>query len=103
MIIQYQILYESISFLFSYDFLFLKVVTIFGLFGACRMDEFANIYQQNVKVYPDMIVVEIDIDKTKTKVPQTFVIPAEFYPYVKKYMDLRQPKTLSTRFFMNYV
>ena len=53
-----------------------------------------------MKVVPDMIVVEIE--NSKTKVPWSFVIPKEFCSYVQKYIDLREPKMLTARFFINY-
>jgi len=77
-----------------------KVVCIFGLAGACRTDEFPNICLHHVKMYEDMILVKIET--TKTKIVRSFTITGEFVPIVRKYMNLRPRKLITTRFFVNY-
>lgn len=77
-----------------------QVVTVFGVFGACRTDELVNVVKSHISTPGDIILVKIP--DTKTKVERSFTISDEYAEIVKRYMALRPKKELSTRFFLNY-
>lgn len=73
---------------------------IFGISGACRREELANIKINDVQHQGEILVIKIP--DTKTKVPRTFTIEGEFARLVKNYESLRPSRTTSDRFFVNY-
>lgn len=77
-----------------------QVTLIFGICGACRREELANVKVEDIKHHVDMILV--NIPNTKTKIPRSFTIDGEFYATVMKYAALRPQKASSDRFFLNY-
>lgn len=81
-------------------YLAVKIALIFGISGACRREELANIKLQDVQHQGEVIVVKIP--DTKTKVPRTFIIDDDFCKLVKAYESLRPSKASSDRFFLNY-
>ena len=73
---------------------------IFGIFGACRSDEFVSLMVEHVKRHGDILLVSI-VD-TKTGVNRSFTVSDKYYAIVQKYINLRPRKVLTTRFFLNY-
>lgn len=73
---------------------------IFCVSGACRGGEFTQVETNHIQTQGDLILVKIP--DTKTKVPRSFTIEGEMAQTVRKYMELRPPKTTNTRFFLKY-
>lgn len=79
-----------------------KIILIFGIAGGCRNAELKQIRFSDVEEHGQMYRVKIPL--CKTEYSRTFFIYEEFFPIVKKYIDLR-PKELSqenSRFLLNY-
>ncbi|KAJ0169185.1 hypothetical protein K1T71_015312 [Dendrolimus kikuchii] len=76
------------------------VALIFGVTGACRIQELTNVTVKNIENHGQMLLVKIPI--TKNKIPRSFTIHGPFYEIVKKYESLRSPKAKTDRFFLNY-
>ena len=81
--------------------IFQQVVCVFGMYGACRTIEFVDLLNEHVKKGLDEIFI-VELPQTKTKISRKFVINKEHFYIVQKYRELRPPKTLTKRFFMNY-
>lgn len=79
---------------------FFQVALIFGVTGACRIQELTNITVKDIENHGQMLLVKIPI--TKNKIPRSFTIHGPFYEIVKKYESLRSPKAKNDRFFLNY-
>lgn len=74
---------------------------MFGMFGALRCQEIANIRTTDIEDTNNHLYV-VTIHDTKTYYPRNFVIGAEYYNVVKKYSSLRPPDTPTDRFFLQY-
>lgn len=79
----------------------IQVACIFGICGACRIDEFPRFTLDNIERHGDLFLVKVL--QTKTKISRSFTISGTFATYVQKYMDLRSPRLRSDqRFFTNF-
>ena len=82
------------------------MVLIFGVYGACRRAELANLDPVNVEDVGGCF--KVTIPDTKTKVSRTFVITSGNVPQldltevVRKYIKLRPSKAKQDRFFVAY-
>ena len=65
-----------------------------------RTEEFTHVLMSDVKKYPDIFHVKIEI--TKTKVKRSFTISQPFYDIVAKYIAKRPAKVLTSGFFIRY-
>lgn len=81
-------------------FFVLQVALIFGISGACRGIELANITVEDVET--DTHLQAINLPNTKTNKERKFVISGEFLNIVKAYQDLRPSGVGTPRFFLNY-
>jgi hypothetical protein len=81
-------------------FISFQVVLIFGINGACRRQELANITTNDVENHGQVLLVQVK--NTKNKIPRSFTIQGPFYDIVRKYQALRSTKATSNRFFQNY-
>ncbi|KAK5646365.1 hypothetical protein RI129_004829 [Pyrocoelia pectoralis] len=82
------------------DYLMIKTALIFGLCGACRIQELRDIKTEDVIDRGDVIVITISY--TKTKKPRTYcVTEVHWIDIIRKYMSLR-PNTEIKRFFLFY-
>jgi glutamine synthetase type III len=79
-----------------------QVVTIFGIFGACRTDELLKLLTSHVKFCDEMRLIIVDIIDTKTGVNRSFTISNEYFGIVSKYFRLRPAKVMTTRFFVQF-
>lgn len=100
-------LLTSFTFVFLYNigvlyavFISFQVVLIFGINGACRRQELANITTNDVENHGRVLLVQVK--NTKNKIPRSFTIQGPFHDIVKKYEALRSTKAMSNRFFQNY-
>ncbi|CAH1377358.1 unnamed protein product [Tenebrio molitor] len=88
------------------DFLFMKVVLIFRIFGACRREEITNLMRRDVQDKGEFIW--ITLPNTKTKITREFAITdgniqgISCLDLFRKYMDLRPSQTKHDRFFLTY-
>lgn len=73
---------------------------IFGVFGACRLEELTNVSLEHLEKQGDLLLVKIP--ETKTDVSRSFVIGKEHLQIVNKYTALRPSKTKTDRFFLTY-
>lgn len=73
---------------------------MFGIFGAMRCSELLSITTNDVQDYISQFTV--NIDNTKNDYPRSFVIGAEYYQIVKKYVQMRPSNMPSNRFFVQY-
>jgi hypothetical protein len=76
------------------------VALIFGVCGACRREELANITLKDVETHGDILLIQIP--NTKNKIPRSFTVDGPFAEIVKKYQHHRSSKGKSDRFFQNY-
>lgn len=74
---------------------------VIGVSGACRQDEFYKMTVSDVQDLGSMF--KIDIPKTKTDKPWSFVVSTEFYNTIKKYIALRPSNTPLQNFFIKYL
>lgn len=81
-------------------FISFQVALIFGINGACRRQELANITTNDIENHGRVLLVQVK--NTKNKIPRSFTIQGPFYDVVKKYEALRSTKANSNRFFQNY-
>jgi integrase len=86
-------------------YLMKKVVTIFGVAGACRSDELYNLRVQDVQHKNSVIMVHIS--STKNNVPRKFVVTNgedenNWITIVQRYMELRPKNAEDKRFFYRY-
>lgn len=77
-----------------------QVVLIFGIAGACRIKEIANIKTKDIEDRGEMYFVKIGSRRIKNL--RTFTIQGRFYDIVKKYESLRKQDAKHDRFFQNY-
>ncbi|KAL0851950.1 hypothetical protein ABMA28_000232 [Loxostege sticticalis] len=77
-----------------------KVALIFGVVGACRREELANITLKDIEAHGDMLLIKIP--NTKNKIPRSFVVEGDFLRIVQKYMNQRSQKEKTDSFFQNY-
>lgn len=84
------------------DFLFMKVVLIFGISGACRKQELKNIKITDIENTGNTLIIKIP--DTKTKIPRSFIISGKFYGICKNYIELRNliKDTNIQQFFLNF-
>lgn len=87
------------------EYLFMKVVAIMGLYGACRSDELYKLEISNVVDRKTVIIVSL-ID-TKTKKDRSFCITDKdcglsVLEIVRKYVALRPENVPHNKFFINY-
>ncbi|KAB0801957.1 hypothetical protein PPYR_04143 [Photinus pyralis] len=82
----------------------MKVVAIFGLFGACRRIEFYNLRVSDVQEEGAVFVV--NLKDTKTHRPRTFTIlnddSMNYTELIKKYINLRPKHVKIEKFFLFY-
>ncbi|XP_034939752.1 uncharacterized protein [Chelonus insularis] len=82
-------------------YLGMKVILIFGICGALRSMEIANIKMNDVQDTKTQFIVTIK--DTKNCYPRSFIIGEIYYDRVKQYISLR-PKDIDTdRFFLFYM
>lgn len=84
----------------SLHIIIFQVVSIFGVFGACRGIDFTQVKVTHIENLGKVALVRIPNPNNKD--PKTFVIDGKDLRIVKKYADLRSPKTTTARFFVNY-
>ncbi|XP_031348032.1 uncharacterized protein LOC116174282 [Photinus pyralis] len=86
------------------QYLLMKVVAIFGLFGACRRIEFYNLCVSDVQEEGAVFVV--NLKDTKTHQPRTFTILNDdnmnYTELIKKYINLRPKHVKIEKFFLFY-
>lgn len=74
-----------------------QVVLVIGISGGCRKQDLRNIRLEHVKDTGSSLIIHLTNSKT-------FVVPDIFYPFCKKYMNMRpsgeEAKYLP--FFINY-
>lgn len=63
--------------------------------GVCKADYFIGMASSDVKEHGEIIVVKISGAKT-------FSLEHEHAAFVRKYMNLRSPRTIKNSFFLNY-
>jgi integrase len=86
------------------DWLHIKVMTLFGLFGACRKSELTALTINDVSDAGDHLLVRIRVSKTG---PRSFVLVGDNDPnidalaYYKRYLQLR-PKDSPPRLFLAF-
>lgn len=73
---------------------------IFGISGACRGIELANITVNDVKT--DTLLQAINLPDTKNKRERTFVVKGDYLKIVKNYQALRPQNVSTNKFFLNY-
>lgn len=76
-----------------------KVVCIFGLYGATRTDELPKILLEHIEKQGELFLV--NLPETKTE-PRSFVIKGPLIKIIEKYMNLRPANATTNRFFLNY-
>ncbi|KAJ8685475.1 hypothetical protein QAD02_021268 [Eretmocerus hayati] len=99
------------DFLLSDDnvYLLMKVLLIFGIFGAMRTAEMVNlkvhevqrIITQEESGVEDMKFV-VYINDTKTDISRAFVVGGEYVKWIDKYVKARKDGTPDDRFFVRY-
>lgn len=77
-----------------------KVIILFGVFGALRGGELAQVTLKDVERQGRIYCIKIP--KTKTMKPRSFIIPEEFTSFVEKYIALRPIKATTDKFFLNF-
>ena len=82
------------------EHLLAKVVLVFGVFGAPRVDELTKLMVGHVREKDDLFLVDIPHDN-KTEADRFFVIEA-YGDYVRRYRQLRPKNVPHDRFFLNY-
>lgn len=85
-------------------YLLIKVATIFGLAGACRREELANLTTTDIEDKGNLIIVKIRDSKNHTA--RNFIISEEvhngtYLQLYRRYTGLR-PKKSNNRFFLVY-
>ncbi|KAK9732029.1 hypothetical protein QE152_g13185 [Popillia japonica] len=86
-------------------YLFMKVITIFGVHGATRSDELHKLKVSDVDDRKSVMVVSLF--DTKTKQDRSFCITDKecgisFLEIVRKYITLRPKNVHHNKFFVNY-
>lgn len=86
-------------------YLMTKVATVFGIAGACRREELANLTLDDIEEKDDVLITTIL--ETKTKVSRKFIVvdPDKEIGYIslyEKYKSLRPVDTPHRRFFVLY-
>lgn len=83
-------------------YLFMKVVLIFGVNGACRTSELCNLMVHDVQDNGSFAI--INLRNTKTKKDRIFTVAEECngYAFYKKYAALRPSEMKHDRFFLYY-
>lgn len=82
-------------------YLALKVIAIFGVLGACRCHELADVLMENVEEIGGKIF-HVKIPETKTGVFRSFTVSNYYYDVVKRYLKLRPENVCTPRFFLCY-
>lgn len=80
--------------------LLMKVIMIFGVYGATRADELTKVHVSDIREEGNIIIVKIP--ETKTNVVRTFTVEDQYAECIKKYMNLRPQKIDHNRFFINF-
>lgn len=78
----------------------IQVALIFGINGACRREELANVTTENVTREGNILLIKIP--NTKTKIDRSFTIDGEFRKIVLKYENLRPENVITKKFFLNF-
>lgn len=78
----------------------MQAVTVFGVYGCCRIDELTNVMMNDVNDDGSAIVVRIP--DSKTKITKVYSITGTMAKIVRKYKKLRPPRIASERFFIQY-
>lgn len=81
----------------------LQVVLIIGISGSCRKHELRNIKPEHVQDTGSTLIISVRDPKTRTQ--RSFVVAGSFYPFCKKYMNLRPSLRNDDKplpFFLNY-
>jgi integrase len=87
-------------------YLMMKVVSIFGIAGACRREEFLKMSTKDIEDTGSILVVKIP--DTKTNKPRTFVIDGRDHDIknmveiYRRYVSLRPSHTKHERLFVFY-
>lgn len=86
-------------------YLMMKLVTIFGLAGACRREELTKLTIDDIDDKGDLIIVNIKDSKNHS--PRSFVISQDtnngyFLNIYRKYMNVRPKEIPHRRIFMKY-
>lgn len=76
-----------------------KVILILGIAGSCKASELKSLKISDVKEYGN--IFHVNIASTPGKPGRAFIINEEFYPLVKRYIDLRPTGDLPD-FFLKY-
>nr|XP_015834127.1 PREDICTED: uncharacterized protein LOC656007 isoform X13 [Tribolium castaneum] len=87
------------------SFLLEKVITVFGIFGACRREELVTLRANNIEDTGSLILVTIENSNNRSC--RKFVITEDETPFkgcalYRKYAALRPPGLESQRFFVDY-
>ncbi|KAJ8975624.1 hypothetical protein NQ317_005737 [Molorchus minor] len=82
------------------EYLMIKVALIFGVSGACRMDELVRMTLQDVEDIQSKLVTSI-LD-SKTKKPRSFAVNQMYLNVYRKYVELRPENINSVFFFFQY-
>ncbi|XP_043465345.1 uncharacterized protein LOC122500470 [Leptopilina heterotoma] len=81
-------------------FLAMKVAMLIGVYGACRLEEITNLSVKDIEIQGTLML--INVPKTKTDTPRSFVIGGKNLELITKYQSLRQANTSTDRFFLCY-
>ncbi|KAK5642934.1 hypothetical protein RI129_009101 [Pyrocoelia pectoralis] len=83
-------------------YLMIKVALIFGLAGACRRQELANLEKDDIQEFQTSLLITLRDTNTKTNRMFSIVDDSKTPPllsFYKKYADLRPPNIEFGRFF----
>lgn len=86
-------------------YLAMKIVMLFGLYGACRRDEIHKLTIDDIEDKGTLLIVNIEVNKTDH--PRSFVVSGEMggvnvLNLYRKYISLRKPETPHRRLFVFY-
>ncbi|KAK5646496.1 hypothetical protein RI129_004960 [Pyrocoelia pectoralis] len=86
-------------------YLMIKVALIYGLAGACRRQELANLEKDDIQEFQTSLLITLRDTKTKTNRMFSIVDDCKtpsLLSFYKKYADLRPPNIEFGRFFLFY-
>ncbi|XP_050315414.1 uncharacterized protein LOC126749762 [Anthonomus grandis grandis] len=81
------------------EYLMIKVAVIFGISGACRMDELVKMTVQDIQDLLSKLLVTIPDSKTNTS--RSFIVNEMYLNLYRKYVSLRPRDMNTTRFFLS--
>lgn len=74
---------------------------IFGISGACSAKQLRSIKITDIKEHGT--IFRVNLTSSKNRIERSFIVHEEFYPIVKKYLNLRPTDGLFEKdFFLNY-